>query len=60
MAATWWMASSVVGAFSFARNLSRSISACFFVIAPSPLLGPTDWYFRAALVVPSGRISSDP
>ena len=28
-----------MGAFSFARNLSRSTSACFFVMAPSPLLG---------------------
>src|SRR5437764_866456 len=39
VAATCWTASSGVGAFNFARNLSRSISACFLVMAPSPLLG---------------------
>jgi RHS repeat-associated protein len=39
-----WTASSAVGAFNFDSTLSRSISACFFVMAPSPLLDYGGFY----------------
>ncbi len=52
-------ASVVVGAaFSPARNLSRSMSACFLLIALSPLLGAMIWNFRLVFTEPSGWISS--
>ena len=52
-------ASGRVGAaFKSTRNLSRSPSACFFVIAFGPLLGPTIRRFRVLFTEPSGCGSS--
>jgi hypothetical protein len=45
-------------AFDSARNLSRSISACFFPIASGPRLGPMMWRLRLVAMVPSGSSSS--